>query len=254
MSTTKSPASKKSAAVRKTELVVALDFSDRVQAEHLIDTLSGLDVIYKVGLELFIASGPDLVKRLVRDQRRIFLDLKLFDIPNTVMKACERIAELNVEWTTVHVLGGKDMLRASMTPSESADRASRTRPKILGVTVLTSFSDEGWGEVSGDAFGKTQSVDESVRALALRAEVMQLDGIVCSARELLDLRERFPRLLMVVPGIRPEGEGADDQARVMTPLKAAKAGADAIVVGRPITQSTDPRKTTQQILNDIALL
>jgi orotidine-5'-phosphate decarboxylase len=234
--------------MNKTELIVALDYPKADQAFSLVEKLEGLPVIYKIGLELFIGSGPDFVREMVHRKQRIFLDLKLHDIPNTVARAAKLAAILRVEMLTLHLAGGAAMFRKV---SEELSEISALKPKILGVSVLTSFDDIQWGELTLAMTGRAARTHESVEGLVEHAPAWGADGVVCSAVELPAIRARFPSIYTVVPGIRPAGFAAGDQARVMTPLEAARAGANAIVVGRPITESPDSRAVTQNILDDL---
>lgn len=231
-----------------TELIVALDFPKADQAFALVDQLQGLPVIYKVGLELFIGSGPEFVREMVHRKQRIFLDLKLHDIPNTVARAARQAALLRVEMLTLHLAGGSAMFRKV---SEEFSEISALKPKILGVSVLTSFDDAQWGELTLAMTGHAARTSESVEGLVEHSTAWGADGVVCSAVELPVLRRRFPSIYTVVPGIRPAGFASGDQARVMTPLEASRMGASAIVVGRPITESPDAKAVTQIILDDL---
>jgi orotidine-5'-phosphate decarboxylase len=234
-----------------TDLIVALDYPNAEQALKLVDKLQGLPVVYKVGLELFMAAGPDIVKELVHRKNRIFLDLKFHDIPNTVAKAAAQAAFLQVEMFTLHNAGGSAMIR--MVAEELAAIPS-LKPKILGVSVLTSFDDIRWAEVTEAMTGHAADVEASMTGLITNAGPCGLDGVVCSALELPTVKARWPHLYAVVPGIRPAGSSTNDQARVMTPLEARAAGADAVVVGRPITQSQDSRAMAEAILKDLSVV
>lgn len=232
----------------KTELIVALDFPGAAPAEAMISKLEGLPLIYKVGLELFVSEGQQWVRQALVDRGcRVFLDLKLHDIPNTVAKATEAAGRMGVELLTVHLAGGRKMLQAA--------QAVPNRPKLLGVTVLTSFDEAGWGEVTQALTAVPAATLTSVRGLFDLAASVKLDGVVCSPHELKLLESP---LYTVVPGIRPAGAGApaspasDDQSRTATPRQAAEAGARAIVVGRPITQAADPRAAAHAILSELA--
>ncbi len=234
-------------AAHHTELIVALDFPRPEPAFQLVKELGDLPLIYKVGSELFLAGGPDLVRELVHQKKRIFLDLKFHDIPNTVARAIKQASLLHVEMLTVHLAGGSHMLKSVV--NELAEIES-IRPKILGVSVLTSFDDVKWAEVTKALSGHAVDVMDSVLGLVEHAVAWGADGVVCSAIELKPIRELCPGLYTVVPGIRPHGFSAQDQARVMTPQEAHLAGASAIVVGRPICESRDPRTITEQILRE----
>jgi len=235
---------------KSTELVVALDFDTIEAAENIIAALNGLPVIYKVGLELFTATGSLWVKHLIASGHRIFLDLKLHDIPNTVAKTILQIDKMGVEFTTVHLCGGHKMLDmiADQLPASS-------QLKILGVSVLTSFKEEEW--ISNTSLiaklGSGRSIHDSVMHYSTVAhDHPAISGMVCSSLEVEEIRKKYPEQFLMVPGIRLRGANVDDQARVMTPEEAASVGASAIVVGRPITQVEDPRDVAEQILNDLS--
>ncbi len=232
----------------RTELIVALDFPRAEQALKLVDQLQGLPVLFKVGLELFMNGGADLVRELVHRKNRVFLDLKFHDIPNTVARAVKQASLLHVEMLTVHIVGGSAMMRAVV---EELKEIPHLRPKILGVSVLTSFDDVRWAEVTKALTHHAVDTSESVSGLVDSAVTWGADGIVCSALELNEIRSRYPSLYLVVPGIRPEGMSSNDQARVTTPGLAREMGADAIVVGRPISESNHPREVVEMILRDL---
>lgn len=234
----------------QTELVVALDFPRPDRAFELVDSLNGLSLIYKVGFELFMSGGPDVIRELVHRKQRVFLDLKFHDIPNTVARAARQAALLQVEMFTLHLAGGSSMVRA--VAQELAD-IPELRPKVLGVSVLTSFDDVRWAEVTKALTGHAVDAADSVTGLVEHSVAWGADGVVCSAVELPDIRSRFPTLYTVVPGIRPQGSPMNDQLRVMTPAQARDAGANAVVVGRPITESENPRGVVESILKDLTL-
>ncbi|HWR36424.1 MAG TPA: orotidine-5'-phosphate decarboxylase [Clostridia bacterium] len=224
-------------------LIVALDVSSAVEAHRIIDAVSDSVSMFKVGKQLFTAEGPQIVRELVASGRRVFLDLKFHDIPNTVAAAVRQAAELRVAMLTVHASGGAKMLRAAAEASES----SPTQPLILAVTVLTSLSDEDLLEV-----GVSGTVQSQVLRLANLALEQKCGGIVASAHEARELRRELGTgFAIVTPGIRPGGSTKDDQARVVTPAQAMRAGASHIVVGRPITEAVDPAQTARQILAEI---
>src|SRR6185437_13569646 len=236
----------------RTDLIVALDYPRVDRALQLVEELNGLPVIYKVGFELFLHDGPAFVRELVHRKNRVFLDLKFHDIPNTVARAAKQAAFLKVEMFTLHLSGGSAMVKAV---AQELDQIQDLRPKILGVSVLTSFDDVRWAEVTRALTGHASDVADSVGELAGLAPTWGADGIVCSAMELPIVREKSPNLYTVVPGIRPDGyqaQGSDDQARVMTPAQAHAAGANAIVVGRPITESKNPRQVVESMLKDLS--
>ena len=227
---------------------MALDVPRPEKAWALVESLTGLPVIYKVGLELFLSGGPEFVRELVHRRNRVFLDLKFHDIPHTVLKAVRQATALQVEMFTLHLVGGSQMLRGVR---EELDQLPELRPLILGVSVLTSFDDVRWAEVTRAMTGHAVEVSSSVEGLVTEAGSWGADGVVCSALELPLVRRVNPHLYTVVPGIRPAGAAAGDQARVMTPSEARDAGASAIVVGRPILEASSPREMTESILKDL---
>jgi orotidine-5'-phosphate decarboxylase len=233
-----------------TDLIVALDFPRAERAMELIEELKGLPLTYKVGFELFMGGGPDLVRELVHRKNKVFLDLKFHDIPNTVSRAAKMAALLHVDMFTVHLAGGSQMIRAAR---EELEQFPALKPKMLGVSVLTSFDDVRWAEVTRSLTGHAVDVDDSVYGIVEHAAGWGCDGVVCSAFELEDIRARYPGLYTVVPGIRPEGMAANDQSRVMTPGQARAAGAHAIVMGRPITESKDPRKVVEAVMKELSV-
>ncbi len=237
-------------AKKPTELIVALDFSNSAQALKIIAELKGLPLIYKIGSELFLAEGPKWVKDRVKEGARIFLDLKFHDIPNTVSKAAALAQELGVEMFTVHLVGGPKMIQAVRDEMEKKSK-SLGMPKILGVSVLTSFDQPTWDEVSFAVSEKSSKIEGSVKRLVVQARYWGVDGVVCSPHELKTVHAADPILYTVVPGVRPKGSKAGDQARVMTPKQAATLGASAIVVGRPITESKTPRAVVEKILSEL---
>ena len=240
-----------------TELVVALDYNERTKAELLIEQLEGLPVIYKVGLELFMTAGASWVQALTASGQRVFLDLKFHDIPNTVSQAVVQAAKTGAEFLTLHLSGGKRMLDEVDIRLQEAMIAQEImeRPRVLGVSVLTSFHEEDWianvshmAKVTG-----VRTISDSVFHFAsLAHDHPGVQGMVCSPKEVEMIRIKYPHLYLMVPGIRPEGSPSNDQSRVATPAEAKNLGASAIVVGRPITQSSNPRQTVEKILGDLA--
>jgi orotidine-5'-phosphate decarboxylase len=221
------------------EIIVALDHGGAEEALSLVDTLGDVGTFYKVGLELYTCAGPDVVRALHDRGKRVFLDLKLHDIPNTVAGAVRAAADLDVELVTVHTGGGAPMLRAGV---EAADG----RVKLLGVTVLTSLTPSDVEQVWGRDIRSIR--DEVVRLAQLAAEV-ELDGVVASAVEAGWIRPAIGEdMLIVTPGIRMAGADRGDQKRVASPADAVTAGADYLVVGRPITQSPDPTSVLQALV------
>ncbi len=235
--------------MRKTELIVALDYSEATRAFALVKELKGLPLIYKVGFELFLRGGPEVVQELKSKKQRVFLDLKLHDIPATVGKAAMQMAALDIDFLTMHLTGGRAMFQETLKELQSF---GNNRPKILGVSVLTSFDAKLWAEVSQALSGKISQITDAVTGLVACARLWGVDGVVCSALELAAIRKNNPELFLVTPGIRPPGTQVFDQSRVVTPKEAHQAGADAIVVGRPITQAENPREIAEAILKDIS--
>jgi len=211
---------------------VALDFPGGVDALRLVDRLSPRDCGLKVGKELFVGAGPDLVRELVRRGFAVFLDLKFHDIPNTVASACAAAARLGVAILDVHAAGGKAMMMAAR---EAIDH-SPAKPLLVAITVLTSLDDGDMRDLGIDA-----SPEAHALRLAQLAQGCGLDGVVCSAQEAPALRAACgDAFKLVTPGIRPADAAKDDQARIVTPEAAIRAGADYLVIGRPVTQSADP--------------
>jgi orotidine-5'-phosphate decarboxylase len=222
-------------------LVVALDVPSAEEALVLVDRLAGLAGMFKVGSQLFTASGPDLVRGLVARGEKVFLDLKYHDIPNTVAGAVSAACRLGVSLLDVHALGGKAMMEAAV----GAMPAMGTR--LLAITVLTSHDAAGLDEL-----GVAGEVTDTVRRLALLAHAAEVDGVVASPQEVPIVREACGRdFLIVTPGIRPAGARTGDQARSATPATALKAGADLLVVGRPIIDAPDPAAAARAILREM---
>jgi orotidine-5'-phosphate decarboxylase len=222
---------------------VALDFADARRAVALAERLQPNDCRLKVGKELFVRGGPELVRQLVALGFDVFLDLKFHDIPNTVASACRAAAELGVWMVNVHALGGRRMLEAAR------EALRETRPQLVAVTILTSLETADLAEV-----GIRGTLEEAVIGLAKLAEATGLDGVVCSARELVRLRAATAReFVLVTPGIRPQGADWADQRRVTTPTQAISRGADYLVVGRPITAAPEPVQALESLRSELAL-
>jgi orotidine-5'-phosphate decarboxylase len=229
-------ASPSSLAMRE-RLIVALDTPNAQAARDIISQLGTAAETYKVGLQLFTAEGPGLVRELVSSGHRVFLDLKLHDIPNTVSHAVKSAVGLGVHLLTVHAGGGTDVLRAAVD-------AAGPNLAILAVTVLTSLSDRDIQET-----GIPVSVSDQVLRLASLAQQTGCAGVVTSPRETANVRKLLgSNRLIVNPGVRPSGAGKDDQERTATPAEAIRAGASYIVVGRPITKAQDPAKAAREIV------
>ena len=226
-------------------LIVALDTPDLAAAERLVERLSGVASHFKVGSALFTAAGPAAVEMVRKRGGRVFLDLKYHDIPATVSAAVEAAARLGVGLLTVHASGGVAMLRAA---AAAAQAAGADRPRIVAVTVLTSLDRAALQR----ELGVPSAVEGHAVHLATLAREAGCDGVVASPREAARLRAILGRdAVIVTPGIRPTGGAADDQARIATPAAALQAGADYLVVGRPITGAADPAAAATAILAEI---
>ena len=224
-------------------LIVALDVSSASEAQRIVTSVGNSATTFKVGKQLFVAEGPSVVRDLIASGRKVFLDLKFHDIPNTVAGAVSEAAKLKVSMMTVHTSGGSKMLKAA---AEAAAQ-STTKPIILGVTVLTSLDDTDLQE---------QGITAGVKAHVLRLAGIALQagcgGIVASAQEASHLRQALGTgFIIVTPGVRPSGSEVGDQARVVSPADAISAGANYIVVGRPITAASNPATAAASILNEM---
>ena len=221
-------------------LIIALDLPDIARAEALIAELDDAVNFYKIGLELTYAGGLPLAERLIRDGKKVFLDLKLHDIATTVARATAAVARLGATFLTVHAY--------PQTLKAARQGLGDSPMRLLAVTVMTSYDDADLAE-AGFAFG----VAELVARRAAQANAAGIDGLVLSAAEVPAIRAAFgPDLLLVTPGIRPRGAAVADQKRVMTPKDAIAAGADYLVVGRPVTAAPDPRRAAEAIVTEIA--
>ena len=226
-------------------LCVALDGSDREWISATARRLAGCVGWLKIGLEAFIAFGPELVREVATAGPRVFLDLKLHDIPATVRKASANAAACGADLLTVHAGGGRAMLEAAVAGAREG--ASSMPPRIVAVTLLTSLDRAALREL-----GVASSPEELVPRWAALARDSGLDGVVSSPLEAAQIRRQYgPEFLIVTPGIRPAGSATDDQRRVLTPRQAIQAGADILVVGRPITRAPDPAEAAREILMEI---
>ena len=221
-------------------LIVALDVSTQTEALELVRELSPEVGFFKIGLQLYIAGGPEIVRGVLATGAKVFLDLKLHDIPNTVGKAVESAHRLGVQMLTIHLSGGEEMIRAAIA-------GRKHNMSILGVTVLTSASEQTLRET-----GVSDKIENHVLRLAKLGVEKGLDGIVASPHEITMLRREFGgKIKIVVPGIRPSGSESADQKRVMTPREAIQAGADYLVIGRPIIAHPAPREAVTRILDEV---
>jgi orotidine-5'-phosphate decarboxylase len=225
------------------KLIVALDVSTASAAQKIVAAVGDSALTYKVGMQLYTAEGPRIVRDLVASGRQVFLDLKYHDIPNTVAAAVREAAQLGVAMLTVHALGGAKMLHAAT----EAAHAVNPGLKVLGVTVLTSMGDDDL-----EIVGVQGDVLDAVLRLATLAIYSGCNGVVSSAREASELRKQLgKKFALVTPGVRPAGGAHADQLRVVTPAQAIAAGASHIVVGRPITGAADPAAEARAILEEI---
>jgi orotidine-5'-phosphate decarboxylase len=232
-------------------LIVALDVSSAAEAQRIVTALGDSVHIYKVGMQLYTAEGPQIVRELVGSGRRVFLDLKYHDIPNTVASAVREAVQLRVSMLTVHASGGEKMLSSAVEAARvPADATVRSTPlQILAVTVLTSMDEHDLNQT-----GVPGKVVDQVLRLGSTALHAGCAGVVSSAREVKALREKLgENFLIVNPGVRPAGADHGDQARVVTPAEAIQAGATHIVVGRPITAAKDPAAAARAINQEISV-
>jgi orotidine-5'-phosphate decarboxylase len=223
------------------KIIVALDVPTKKDALGLVEQLRGKISFFKIGMQLYTAEGPEIVRAVLATGSRVWLDLKFHDIPNTVGRAVESAANIGVQMITIHLSGGAEMIRA-------ATSAKKGSMSILGVTVLTSSSEETLREI-----GVSEKVDEHVLRLARLGIESGIDGVVASPHEIKRLRSEFgDKIIIAVQGIRPTWAKADDQKRFMTPREALEAGATYIGIGRPITKDPKPADAIRKILDEIS--
>ena len=230
-------------------LIIALDVDSGARAREMARDLAPFAGAFKIGLQLFVAAGPKLVRELCDDGHRIFLDLKFHDIPNTVAKASIEAARLGVWMFNVHAAGGNEMMRRTVSEvKEVCDKESLTRPRIVAVTVLTSSADDTLRES-----GIERTAADHVLYLAGQARSAGLDGVVASPLECQAIKADLGKdFLVVTPGIRPFDASNGDQKRVMTPGAAIAAGSDYLVIGRPITLAKDITRAAEKIVEEIS--
>jgi orotidine-5'-phosphate decarboxylase len=224
-------------------IVFPLDVATRDEALRWVEKLNGLVGVFKVGLELFTSCGPEIIDKIKQlTDNKIFLDLKLHDIPNTVLRTIRVISELGVDWVTVHTLSGGEALK-------NAVNSAYNNLKIIAVTILTSLDRADLMELgfNSELVRETKEIVFKLTQLAYKAGC---DGVVCSAREVSRVKEFFPELITIVPGIRLEKK-KDDQVRTATPYEAVLAGADYLVIGRPIREAFSPEKVCKTIAEEI---
>lgn len=227
------------------ELIVALDVASSDEAARVVERLGASVAFFKIGLELFSAAGPEVVQRVKAQNKQVFLDLKLHDIPRTVERAVQACAGLGVQLLTIHSSGGRAMIQAAR---QAADSCGQAAPRILAVTALTSLDQSDLADL-----GIQRAMPEHVAALGKLAVESGAHGIVCSPREVAAMRRLLgPGALLVTPGVRPAGADLGDQKRVATPAQAVADGATHLVVGRPILEDPDPRAAAGRIAAEMA--
>jgi orotidine-5'-phosphate decarboxylase len=231
------------------KMILALDMQEPANALEIVDKFSDYINIFKVGFELFVSAGPRIVEEILKKDKKVFLDLKFHDIPNTVSKAAVAATKLGVNMFNLHTSGGLDMMKKCReNVVETCLKESLERPRILGVTVLTSIS----REILKEELGIQYSLKTHVKQLAFLAMNAGLDGVISSPRDAGMIRKLCDRdFLIVTPGIRPSWTLPDDQKRTMTPREALKQGADHIVLGRAVLQQPDPIKAIELILLEV---
>ncbi|NDI33640.1 orotidine-5'-phosphate decarboxylase [Chengkuizengella sediminis] len=229
-------------------MIVAMDYATADEAQSLLNQLKGIPCYLKVGMQLFYAAGPSFVLKLKEQGYKVFLDLKMHDIPNTVKGGAASITRLGVDMFNVHAAGGKKMMESALEGVDQAANHSNPKPLVIGVTQLTSTNVTTLNE----EIGITGTVEDSVLQYAKLAQSAGLDGVVASPLEVKNIKEQNgTNFVTVTPGIRPIGSNAGDQSRIMTPKEAFKQGTDYIVIGRPITASDDPRKSVESIIEEL---
>ena len=222
------------------KVIVALDVASKKEALDLVGQLREEISFFKVGLQLYTAAGPNVVREIAATGAKVFLDLKLHDIPNTAARAVESAAQLGAQMLTIHLSGGDAMVRAAVA-------ARKQNLSLLGVTALTSATQEMLTEI-----GVVEKMDDYVLRLGKLGVAAGIDGLVASPREVKRLRLEFgDKIKIVTPGVRPMWSAAGDQKRVMAPREAIEAGADYLVIGRPITAHKNPREAVRKILDEV---
>jgi orotidine-5'-phosphate decarboxylase len=229
-------------------LIAALDFPTVEAAKKAVEEIGDAVAYYKVGMELYYAAGNDMIRFLKEHDKKVFLDLKLQDIPNTVASALKVEARLGVDMINVHAVGGKKMMKAAAKAvKETAEELGVERPKLIAVTILTSMDEEQFADLN-----YKNTIPEQVVALAKLAKAAGLDGVVASPKEAAAIREACgPDFLIVTPGVRPAGSALDDQSRVTTPAQAFANGSTHIVVGRPIMKAENRKQAAEAIVEEI---
>jgi len=230
------------------KIILALDVDSFEAAEEMVKKLGGMIGIYKVGMQLFTRCGPRIIEMIHAHRGRVFLDLKFHDIPNTVARAVEEACKHNVFMLTVHAQGGKKMMAGAVAAAAGMRRGISPPPLIVAVTVLTSMSQEDLQELGIDA-----PVQSAVSHLAALARQAGTSGVVASAKEAPLIRASCGKdFIIVTPGIRPQGSSPGDQKRTVTPAEALAAGADYLVIGRPVLEAADPVQAARVITEEVA--
>lgn len=229
-------------------LIVAMDVPSLEQVTQAVDRIGDAVSYYKIGMESFYSMGQTVLEEISGRNKKVFLDLKLHDIPNTVARSLRSLCRFAPSMTTIHAAGGPSMLKAAVeAANEGSVHWKQPRPKLLGITVLTSISEAEWSVI-----GSGSSVRDSVLRLALICREAGVDGVVASPHEAAAIRAACGKdFLIVTPGIRPMNGEQGDQSRIATPSQALKDGADYLVVGRPILAATDPRLAAQAIIKEM---
>lgn len=229
-------------------IIVALDVVNRIEALNLIASFEKQVKFVKVGMELFFAEGPQIIEELKKQELKIFLDLKMHDIPNTVGKATAQLTRLGVDMFNLHVAGGTKMMEEAVEQMENSLSGEQSRPILIGVTQLTSTDKK----MLNDEIGISNTVEKTVINYASLAQKSGLNGVVSSVLEVEQIKLACGKnFITVTPGIRLAGDSADDQKRIATPEKAIGLGSDYLVIGRSITNASNPAKTFQQIINNL---
>jgi orotidine-5'-phosphate decarboxylase len=232
----------------RNKLIVALDKSSLTEAKELVQRLDERVIFYKVGLELFLNTSGEIIDFLKMQKKKVFLDLKFHDIPNTVAQAARWAVGLGLDMFNVHASGGEEMLKRTMEiVNETAVQKNILPPKVIAVTVLTSFDETGFSQL-----GFKASIQDTARNWAKITQKTGLNGVVCSPQEAQAIKAACGQdFITVCPGVRPRGSHSQDQKRIMTPGEAIRKGVDYIVVGRPINQAVNPQKAAEEILKEM---
>lgn len=232
----------------KERLIVAMDLSTLESVNNAVVKIGDAVSYYKIGMESFYSLGEAALDLMAANRKKVFLDLKLHDIPNTVARSVKALCRFTPAMTTIHAAGGPSMLRAAVeAAAETSSQLGLPRPKLLGITVLTSINESEWAAV-----GHTQSIRDSVLRLAELCRQTGMDGVVASPQEAAAIRQCCgPEFLIVTPGIRPLYGDKGDQSRTATPVEALRDGADYLVVGRPVLAAADPRMAAIEIVKEM---